>query len=138
MTPKRVFNQSGFTLIEVLVTVIILTVLVSMAMVNYSEMKKKNEYTSALAQARTIAAAEKSFLLTQGFYTTTTSTADTNSQLAIKVSDGYFSDYRVNNDTATPPSFNITVFSGTVSKNATYTFDSDGDRISCAGSDCLP
>lgn len=131
-------SKRAFTLIEILVTVIILAVLVSMATVNYSERKKRNEYTSALAQARTIAAAEKSFLLTQGFYTTTTSTANTNSWLAIKVSDGYFSNYRVNNISGVPPSFNITVFSGTVSNNATYTFDSDGNRISCAGSDCLP
>ncbi len=138
MTSKRVFNQSGFTLIELLVTVIILAILASMSWGNFRDRKKRNEYISALAQARTIAAAEKSFMLTQGFYTTTTSTANTNSQLAIKVNDAYFSNYRVNNNTATPPSFNITVFSGTASMNATYTFDSDGNRVSCAGSDCLP
>lgn len=138
MTIKRAFIQTGFTLIEVIVTIIILTALVSMAMVNYSGSKKRNEYISALAQARTIAYAEKNFLLTQGFYTTTTSTSDTNSQLAIKVSDGYFSNYCVNNISGLPPSFNITVFSGTASNNATYTFDSDGNRISCSGTDCLP
>ncbi|MFH0940711.1 MAG: prepilin-type N-terminal cleavage/methylation domain-containing protein [Candidatus Omnitrophota bacterium] len=138
MTIKRAFIQTGFTLIELLVTVIILAVLASMATVNYSERKKRNEYTSALAQARTIAAAEKAYSLTQTFYVSTGSTVDTNNKLAIKVSDGYFRNYRVNNNTAMPPSFNVTVFSGTASKNATYTFDSDGNRIACSGSDCLP
>ena len=128
-------QKRAFTLIEVLVTVIILTILVSMSMGSYAERKKRNEYTSALAQARTIAASEKSYLLTQGSYIVTTSTSDTNTKLGIKVSDGYFSNYRV---TTTTAPFRVLVFSGTASKNAPYTFDNDGNRVSCAGSDCLP
>jgi len=104
----------------------------------YTDRKKKIEYDSAIAQIRTIAAAEKAYSLTQTIYVSTSSTTDTNNQLAIKVSDGYFSNYSVNNITGPPASFNITVFSGTASNNATYTFDSDGNRIACSGSDCLP
>ena len=138
MTSKRAFIQTGFTLIEIMITVIILAVLVSIVTVNYPDIKKKNEYTSAVAQMRTIAAAEKSYYLTQTLYGSTTGTAHTNALLAIMIADGYFNNYRVNTIAGTPPSFNITVSSGTSPNDALYTFDPNGNRISCAGPDCLP
>ena len=124
-------SKKAFTLIELMVTVIILSILASISAVKYSERKKRIEYGSAVTQARSIAAAEKSYFLTQGSYVTTTGTVNTNSQLAIKVSDGYFNNYRVN----AGGSFSVLVDGG----NCVYTFNPAGVRTGTnGGSDCLP
>ncbi|OIO35776.1 MAG: hypothetical protein AUJ74_04710 [Candidatus Omnitrophica bacterium CG1_02_44_16] len=146
----NILRRKSFTLIEIMVVVIILGILVSLVIPSYIQQKKKTEYKSALAQVKVIAAAEKDYFLTQKSYVTTANTTATNSILGIKIADlvstdslgndvyTYFKDYRVNKITGSPATFNITVFSGTASNNALYTFDSDGNRIACSGTDCLP
>ena len=131
-------NRRGFTLIEMMVTIVIIGILASLAFVSYLDRKKKVQYNSAFSQIQAIAAAEKNYYLSQGVYTATTGTSDTNADLGIKLSDDYFKTYKVNAIVGPPASFNVTVFSGTASANATYTFDRKGTRIACSGSDCLP
>lgn len=123
-------QKKAFTLIELVVAVVILGILVTLGLASLSGRKMKAEYNGAVAQVVTIAAAEKTFFLTQGYYIATTSTANTNSELGIRISDGYFQNYRV---TSVSP-VTISVTGG----GCTYTFDSNGNRISATGTDCLP
>ncbi len=124
-------QSSAFTLIELMVAVVILGILASLSMVSLADRKRKAEFNGAWGQVRTIAAAQKTYSLTQGHYIATTSTADTNSELGLEIRDGYFRNYRVTS--IAPVRIVVTTPVGT-----NYTFDGNGNRVSCAGADCLP
>lgn len=128
----------GFTLIEIMVTIVLISILVSISVVSYVKTKRKTEYDSACGYARTLTGAVKSYFLAMNNIVTTTSTADSNSVYGTRILDGYFQNYSVNNIAGPPQSFNMTVFSGTATQNASYTFNSNGTRIACVGTDCLP
>ena len=125
-------EKKAFTLLEILIVVIIISILVSMSLVSYAARKKKSEYDGAKAIVNLIAGAEKNFFMTTGAYQDTTSTGDTNAKLSISIVDGYFHNYRVS--TSFSP-FVVLVDAG----NCAYTFDSNGTRTGTnGGSDCLP
>ncbi len=126
-------QKKGFTLIEILITVTILSILATVAMANYTNTRKKQQYNGAVATVRTIAAVAKSYFLSQGWFPSTGSTAATNSMYGTSVVDGFFNNYRINRIVGPPESFNITVAGG----SATYTFSRDGARLTCVGADCI-
>ena len=132
-------EDRGFTLIELMVVVVILSILVSMSTVSYLKRKKHIEYDTATANVRMIIAAEKDYRLftMNNTYQESDSTAHTNAALALHVVDGYFQNYRIGLSVASPP-FVVAVDSGDASLNCTYTFDSQGQRVSSSGNDCLP
>lgn len=139
---RNISQKKAFTLIEVLIAVIIIAVLVAMSQPIYVGRKRKAEYQSALAQIRTIAAAEKTYYVSWNNYLPdSTATGETNQLLGINIRETSFANYRVVTIAGPPPTFHIEVdyFRGGVIV-ATYTFDKDGNQISCApsGPDCLP
>ncbi|MBI5872569.1 MAG: prepilin-type N-terminal cleavage/methylation domain-containing protein [Candidatus Omnitrophica bacterium] len=123
-------KKKSFTLIEIMVTIIILGALVSFAVPNYLQSKRNTEYKGAVGQVRSIAGVAKDYFLTQGSYPSTSSTANTNSVLGLKISDGYFNNYSVNSGVSP----NVQVTGG----SCVYTFNTDGVRISTSGSGCIP
>lgn len=124
-------QNKAFTLIELMITVVIISILASLAMLNFYDQRRKTEYKSALAQVQAIASAEKAYSLSQNFYPATADTASTNSALALAIQDSYFRNYRV-----TPGGLTFTISCD--GGNAVYTFDTAGLRTSCVGTDCLP
>lgn len=126
----RFFSKRSFSLIELLVAVIILGVLASVSVPSYIQTKRKTEYRAALGQVGMITGVVKDYYLTQNSYPVTTDTANTNAVLAIKVSDGFFRDYRV---VAGSP-FSVQVTGG----SCVYTFNSSGALTGTnAASDCV-
>lgn len=137
---RNILQKKAFTLIEVLIAVIIVAILVVMSQPIYVGRKRKAEYQSALAQIRTIAAAEKTYYVSWNYLPGTVTTTETNAALAINIRDTSFSNYRVISIAGPPLTFQVQVdyFRGGVIV-ATYTFDKDGNQISCVppGPDCL-
>lgn len=134
---KIIRNNSGFNLIELLVTVLIVGILASVAAVNYRDRKKEIEYNAAVANVRAVIGAAKNYRLSLNTYPSTFSTAATNSVYGTELVDGVYNAYRVNMIAGSPVSFNVTVRTGPW-PYTNYTFNIDGDRIACSGSDCLP
>lgn len=126
-------QEKGFTLVEILVTVTILSILATVAMANYTNSRKKQQYNGALATVRTITAVAKNYFISQGWFPSTANTAATNSMYGTSIVDSYFNTYRINRIVGPPESFNITVVGG----SSTFTFDRNGVRIACAGGDCI-
>ncbi len=123
-------QASGFTLVEMIVAVIILGIVASMTYVNYNFQRRKNELKAAMAQVQVIATAERLYYLNNRAFWATTSTANTNTRLGLHIQDTYFDNYRVNTGGGT---FTIQVDGGA----ATYTFNDQGVRTGCTGSDCV-
>ncbi|MFB3919361.1 protein containing Prepilin-type cleavage/methylation [Candidatus Velamenicoccus archaeovorus] len=122
---------SGFTLVELIVTVVILGIVSSITYINYNFQRRKNELRGATAQVQVIAAAERLYYLNTRAFWSTTDTANTNTRLGLHIRDTYFDNYRV---TASGGTFTIRVDGGA----ATYTFNAQGVRTACAGTDCIP
>ncbi|MDD5020494.1 MAG: prepilin-type N-terminal cleavage/methylation domain-containing protein [Candidatus Omnitrophica bacterium] len=120
----------GFTLVELIVTVIILGIVGSMTYVSYNAQRRRNELRGAAAQVQVIVAAEGLYYLNSRTFRSTTSTANTNSLLGLQIRDAYFDNYRVNVSGGT---FSVRFDGG----NAAYTYNSQGVRVACAGSDCV-
>jgi prepilin-type N-terminal cleavage/methylation domain-containing protein len=125
---------AAFSLIELIIVVVVLGIIVGMALVSYNERRKRGEYNTAVAQVRAIVGAEKDYRLTMGSYISTSGTVNTNNLFIIKIFDGYFRNYRVNLGGGT---FTILVDSASGASTAIYTFNSEGEFVSCVGSDCI-
>ncbi len=129
--------RKAFTLIELMITVVIIGILAGLALAKFDVTKKRAQYYSALSKVRAIASAEKAYYLSMGSYVSTLGTGATNTVLGLAITDDYFSGFSVYTMPGPPPTFNMTAFSGTVAKNATYRFNSNGDQVACNGPDCI-
>lgn len=124
----------GFTLIETMVVVVVLSILASLSIASYSNRKRRSEYLSAVANVRTIAGAEKAALLTTGAYIGASNTSDVNNLLGLIIDDGNFHNYTVSVLTSPVYSFIVQV---EYKSATTYQFYETGDLYSCTGPECV-
>ena len=116
---------------ELVVVVVIIGILASVTLINFTRQKKMAHFNSAAAQVREIIAAEKEYALTQGFYVSTDNTSDTNANLAIRIFDDFFHHYRI--DASTTPDFIVVTYTGPGNGTVAFTFNSDGVYTGCIG-----
>jgi len=114
MKPGR---QHGFTLIELMITVVIIGILASIAMPAYTEYVKRGHRAAAQGEMMSIANLQQQFFLANRGYAS--SVGALNYTVPTAVTDRYTPGIAADN-TATPPIFSITF-------TATGTQTSDGD-----------
>lgn len=135
-------KKSAFTLIEIIMVVVLIGVLASLGIANFSKIKRMAEYKGALTIVRSLTAAAKNYYLSMGSYVPTTCTTETNNVYGTKITDVQcaFHNYTVLNITG--PSFRVRMDyaggEGSGAHTANYSFDKDGVQIGCTGTDCLP
>ena len=83
--------KRGFTLAELLITVVILAVLAAIALPSFGKAIEKGKWNEALANLRAIAVAEKMYFLKNGICVICPiNTTDVKTKLGVDVTDGYF------------------------------------------------
>jgi prepilin-type N-terminal cleavage/methylation domain-containing protein len=136
----------GFTLIECVVAVVILSVLASLASNAYVLQKRRAEYNGMRANVQTLSAAVKNRFYTTDNVVSTYSfgfgtTAGTNNAYGTNLCDGTFSQYLVR--TTTAPFEMIVKYRlasggcGWGASTGTYTFNANATQTACSGADCM-
>lgn len=100
-------RQSGFTLIELMITVVIIAILAAIAMPAYQEYVKRGHRAAAQSEMMDIANRQQQFLLANRAYADKAALEDSGYALPDAVSAKYAYDIVVDN-AATPPTFEIT------------------------------
>jgi type IV pilus assembly protein PilE len=104
-------TQQGFTLVELMVTVVILSILVGIAVPSYRQHVVRSKRTAAQAAMMDIANREQQFLLANRAYANKATLEANGYVLPAEVSESYSWDVNPN-DPDDPPFFTIT-FTGT-------------------------
>ena len=87
-------KKKAFTLLELMVTVIIVSILASVGFVSYLKTVERTHQREAEGMLQLIAAAEKMYELDNNVYTSCDNTADCNAVLDLDISGKYWN-YRV-------------------------------------------
>jgi type IV pilus assembly protein PilE len=123
MKPGR---QHGFTLIELMITVVIIGILASIAMPAYTEYVKRGHRAAAQSEMMDIANRQQQFFLANRGYASSTSAL--NYTLPTAVGTRYTAGIDADN-TATPPTFAITFTAiGAQVSDGVLTLNSQGDK----------
>lgn len=101
-------RQHGFTLIELMITVVIVAILASIAMPAYLEYVKRGNRGAAEAEMMDIANREQQFLLANRTYADWATLTGSGYALPSNVSSKYTPGIAVVGDAVTPPAFTIT------------------------------
>ena len=143
--PRRISRRvAGFTLIELMITVVIATILLSVAIPMYLHQLRESRRTDARSALMDLAAREERYFATNSAYTATATSLGY---------QGWGSSYKVGNggyyyiqsppsvsNTATPPSFSFTALPVTGAGQdqdticSSFTVDSTGKQSSQDGS----
>lgn len=119
-------TQKGFTLIELMITVVIIGILAAVAFPNYQQYIIKANRSAAQSEMMDIANREQQFLLADRAYAGTTTLTASGYSLPTDVSAKYGYSVVVDND-ATPPTYLITFTpTGSQSSDGNLTLDSAG------------
>jgi len=118
-------TSSGFTLIELMITVAIVAILAAVALPAYNNHIIRSKRTAAQVQMMDIATRQQQFLLANRSYADKTTLEANGYALPSEVSAAY--SYSIELTTSTLPTFTITfVPSGTQASDGTLTFTSQG------------
>jgi len=101
-------RQNGFTLIELMITVVVIAILSAIAMPAYQEYVRRSNRAAAESQMMDIASRQQQILLANRNYAADTDTTWTNTgyKLPSEVDSKYT--YKIAVGTASPPTFTIT------------------------------
>jgi prepilin-type N-terminal cleavage/methylation domain-containing protein len=81
-------RRPGWTLIELLIVVVMVGIVASLALPNYSRMKEATYDKEAIASLKLVAAAEKVYRLERGYFSEATSTQAVNENLKLSLPTG--------------------------------------------------
>jgi len=101
------FRQRGFTLIELMITVVIVAILASVALPAYQEQVRRGHRAAAQTEMMDIANREQQFLLANRAYADKAALEGSGYALPSELASKYGYAIAVNN-AATPPTFTIT------------------------------
>ncbi len=120
-------SQFGFTLIEMVITILIVSILAAIALPSYRKHSMRGARSAAQAQMMDIANREQQFLLANRSYASKTLLESSGYSLPKEVSGKY--SYSITVGTGTVPSFTITFtpYGGQTSDGA-LTLDSQGTK----------
>lgn len=119
---------SGFTLIELMVTIAIIAVVVAIALPSYQQYLTKGRRAAAQAQMMEIANREQQFILANRIYASKATLVANGYSLPGDVAAYYGYDITVDNS-ATPPTFLITFDpSGSQDADGNLTLDQNGSK----------
>lgn len=120
---KNVSNKKGFTLVEILVTVVILAALAAIVIPGFSKSITKAEVNQAVAYLRTIRTAEKMYYAKWGEYACAGATdCDTTTKIKTILGAETAAKHYAFSVTATP-----TTYTATAAGTSTITLDDAGD-----------
>jgi len=123
-------KQSGFTLVELMVTVVVIGILAAIAMPAYQEYVKRGHRAAAQAEMMDIANRQQQYFLANRGYASSVGTL--NYSLPDAVSARYTAAIAADN-TATPPTFTITfTATGTQVSDGDLTLNSQGAKTPAA------
>lgn len=120
-------RQNGFTLIELMITVVMVAILASIALPNYNEYVIRSNRTAAQSEMMDIANREQQFMLADRGYADKTTLESSGYTLPTGVAAKYTYTVTVNN-AATPPTFTIT-FTPTGSQTVDGVLTLDGQGV---------
>jgi type IV pilus assembly protein PilE len=106
-TDMQSFRQRGFTLIELMITVVIVAILASVALPAYQEQVRRGHRAAAQTEMMDIANREQQFLLANRAYADKAALEGSGYALPSELASKYGYAIAVNN-AATPPTFTIT------------------------------
>jgi type IV pilus assembly protein PilE len=106
-TDMQSFRQRGFTLIELMITVVIVAILASVALPAYQEQVRRGHRAAAQTEMMDIANREQQFLLANRAYADKVALEGSGYALPSELASKYGYAIAVNN-AATPPTFTIT------------------------------
>lgn len=122
------FRQRGFTLIELMITVVIVAILASVALPAYQEQVRRGHRAAAQTEMMDIANRQQQFLLANRAYADKAALEGSGYALPTEVGKKYGYDIAVNN-AATPPTFTITFTpSGSQSSDGALVLNSAGSK----------
>lgn len=123
-------RQNGFTLIELMITVVIIGILASIAMPAYQEYVKRGHRAAAQSEMMDIANRQQQFFLANRLYAATVGALGYT--LPALVSARYTAGIAADN-AATPPDFTITfTATGPQASDGVLTLDSQGRKMPAA------
>jgi len=123
-------KQSGFTLIELMITVAIIGILTAIAFPSYQEYVKRGNRAAAQSEMMDIASRQQQYFLANRSYASSTSAL--NYSLPAAVSARYTAAIAADNS-ATPPTFTITfTATGTQVSDGDLTLNSQGAKTPAA------
>jgi type IV pilus assembly protein PilE len=106
-TDMQSFRQRGFTLIELMITVVIVAILASVALPAYQEQVRRGHRAAAQTEMMDIANRQQQFLLANRAYADKAALEGSGYALPSELANRYGYAIAVNN-AATPPTFTIT------------------------------
>src|SRR5271155_3424454 len=98
--PSKMLAPQGFTLIELVITMVIVAILASIAIPAYNSYVLKSHRTEAKTALLDMASLEERYFTTQNVYSTTTTDLGYTGAFPVTVGNGY---YQVQQPVITPP-----------------------------------
>ncbi|WP_455220343.1 type IV pilin protein [Kaarinaea lacus] len=105
---KNLSNQSGFTLVELMIAVVVVSILAMVAIPAYNDSVTKGRRADAKSTLTTMAARQEQFFMDNKRYTADLKELGYASASGVDSIDGYYLVTSVVNDPSDPPAFTLT------------------------------
>ncbi len=131
-------NHNGFTIIEVIVTVVVIAVLISMAFFGYNQVQKDSRNSERASKIKIITEALESYYAKNGEYPSCSAMTQSGALVSANVLKGIEIDVLTtpNSTTGTTNSFGCTALTSGVGSD-TFAYVGDGSSTCTSGTACL-